>query len=122
MRRARLALLVLGLWLTAYGQTESPVLELGKPRLYKTATGRPQEHYVLLKAGQYARLPIAQHTVNVAVTVFDPAGKQLFTVDNGPIGDTEDVEFIVAASGRYRLRVTASEPHAPTGAYEITLV
>jgi hypothetical protein len=44
--------------------------------------GHPQEHYVLLKAGQYARLNITQHTVNIAVAIFDPAGKLLFTVDN----------------------------------------
>src|SRR5215510_13661662 len=122
MRRARLALfIVVGGWLTAQGQTESPVLELGKTRAYEITTGRSQEHYVLLRAGEYAWLHIKQHTVNIAVAVFDPSGKQLFALDNNSIGETEDVELIAAASGKHRLRVTTSEAHAPAGSYEITL-
>src|SRR5262249_23643056 len=43
--RVRLALsIVVGGWLTAQAQTESPVLELGKKRAYEITTGRPQEH------------------------------------------------------------------------------
>jgi tetratricopeptide (TPR) repeat protein len=120
--RARLALsIVVAGWLTAQGQTESPVLELGEKRAYEITTGRSHEHYVLLKAGEYARLRISQYTVNIAVAVFDPAGKQLFALDNNSIGDAEDVELIAAVSGKHRLRVTASEARAPAGAYEITL-
>ena len=119
---AQLALsIVVGGWLTAQAQNESPLLELGEKRAYEITTGRPQEHYVLLRAGQFAQLHITQHTVNIAVTVFDPAGKQLFALDNNSIGETEDVELIAAASGKHRLRVTASEAHAPAGSYEITL-
>src|SRR5215813_6394790 len=119
---AQLALsIVVGGWLTAQAQNESPLLELGEKRAYEITTGRPQEHYVLLRAGEFAQLQITQQTVNIAVGVFDPAGKQLFALDNNSIGDTEDVELIAAASGKHRLRVTASEPRAPTGSYEITL-
>jgi allophanate hydrolase subunit 1 len=70
--------MAVGGWLLGQGQTESPALELGR------------EHSVVLKAGQYARFRIVQHTVNVAVEVVDPAGKQLFALDNSPIGETED--------------------------------
>jgi CHAT domain-containing protein len=120
--RARLALsIIVCSWLTALAQTESPFSEPGQKRTYEIAAGHPQEHYVFLKAGQYARLHIAQNTVNVAVAIFDPTGKQLFTLDNNSIGETEDVEWIATASGRHRLRITASEAHAPSGAYEITL-
>jgi hypothetical protein len=59
--------------------------------------------------------------VNVAVAVFDPAGKPLFALDNNSIGEAEDVELIAATSGKYRLRVTASEAQSPAGRYEITL-
>ena len=119
---AQLALsIVVGGWPTVQAQTESPLLELGEKRAYEITTGRPQEHYVLLRAGQFTQLHITQHTVNIAVTVFDPAGKQLFALDNNSIGETEDVELIAAASGKHRLRVTASEAHAPAGSYEVTL-
>src|SRR5215470_13716022 len=100
--RARLALfIVLGGCLTAQGQTGSPVLELGKKRAYEITTDRSQEHDVLLRAGEYARLHITQLTVNIAVAVLDPAGKQVFALDNNSIGDTEDVEWIAASSGKH---------------------
>src|SRR5262245_11035618 len=119
---AQLALtIVVGGWLTAPAQTESPLLELGEKRVYEITTGRSHEHYVLLRAGEFAQLRITQHTVNIAVAVFDPAGKQLFALDNNSIGETEGVELIAAASGKHRLRVTTSEAHAPAGSYEIAL-
>jgi len=113
--------IVVGGWLTAQAQIESLLLELGEKHAYEITTGRSQEHYVLLRAGEFAQLHITQRTVNIAVAVFDPAGKQLFAFDNNSIGETEDVELIAAASGRHRLRVSASEAHAPAGSYEITL-
>jgi len=113
--------IVVGVWLTAQSQTESPVLELGEKRIYEITPGRSQEHYVLLRAGQYARVHITQQTVNVAVAAFDPAGQQLFALDNNSIGEDEDVELLATASGKHRLLVTTSEAHAPAGRYEITL-
>src|SRR5262249_61254455 len=90
--RARLALfIVLGGCLTAQGQTGSPVLELGKKRAYEITTDRSQEHDVLLRAGEYARLHITQLTVNIAVAVLDPPGEQLFHLDNNPHRNTQDV-------------------------------
>src|SRR5262249_30013743 len=51
-----------------------------------------------------------------------PAGKQLFALDNNSIGEAEEVEWIAATSGRYRLRITPSEAQARTGRYDITLI
>src|SRR5262249_23917035 len=45
----------------------------------------------------------------------------VFTVDNNSIGEAEYAELIGTAPGKYRVRVTASEPHAPTGWYQIAL-
>jgi CHAT domain-containing protein/tetratricopeptide (TPR) repeat protein len=112
---------VVAWWLSAQSQTEPPALQLGEKRECELTAGGSPEHSVSLSAGHYARLQIAQHTINVAVTVFDPAGKQLFALDNNSIGEPEDVEWIAATSGRYRLRITASEAQAPTGRYDITL-
>ena len=113
--------IVIAGWLFAQSQTGSSVLEPDTKRTFELPPGRSEDHYAFLMAGQYARFSIAQHTVNVAVAVFDPVGKQQFTLDDRPIGEAEDVELIAATSGRYRLRVTASEAHAPVGRYEITL-
>jgi tetratricopeptide (TPR) repeat protein len=59
---------------------------------------------------------------NLSDRLFDPNGKQQFTIDNNSIGETEDVELIAVTSGRYRLQITAAERHAPTGRYDITLI
>jgi len=75
--------------LFAQSQTESPALETGEKRSCELPAGRSQEHHVLLKAGQYARFNIVQHTVNVSVSVFDPTGKHQFVTDNAPIGETK---------------------------------
>jgi CHAT domain-containing protein/tetratricopeptide (TPR) repeat protein len=95
--------------------------DLGTTDACELTPGSSQEQYVLLRARQYARFNIKQHTVNVAVAVFAPAGPRLFVVDNYSIGETEVVEFIAPTSGKYRLRITASEAHAPAGQYEMTL-
>src|SRR5215469_16289363 len=113
--------IVLAAWLLAQSQTESPALDVGRTRVRDLTVDSPQDYYILLSAGQYARLNIAQHTVNVAVTVFNTAGKELFALDNTSIGEAEVVEFIAVTSGKYRVRVSASEAHAPAGRYEITL-
>ena len=101
--------------LSAQDEGGSPSLEQGKERSYELAADQSQEHYVLLRAGQYARFNITQHTVNVAVAVFDPAGKQLFALDNS--SDRGNRRCRVdrrCTPGKYRLRVTASEAHAPS--------
>ena len=65
--------------------------------------------------------PAEQLTINLAVRCFGPNGKGLFQADSYPIGDAEDAELIADVSGIYRLRLIASEPHAPDGLYRITL-
>src|SRR6476646_9669611 len=106
-------------WLFAQGQTEPSLLDLHQTRTGDLPAGGWREHHLLLRAGQYARVAITQHTLDIAVQVFDPTGKQQFVVDNNGIGEAENVELIAATSGNYCLRVTASERNAPAGRYEI---
>jgi tetratricopeptide (TPR) repeat protein len=121
-----LVLLALSIFIAGFlfsqSQTESPALETGVKRSCELPAGRSQEHHVLLEAGQYARVNIAQHTINVSVSVFDPTGKQQFVIDNTPIDEVEDVELIAITPGKYRLQVTAAETHASSLRYEITFV
>src|SRR5215831_1641800 len=91
--------IVLAGWLFAQSQTESSALKRGEKRSCELRAGRSQEHHVPLRAGQYARFNIAQHTVNVSVSVFDPTGKQQFVIDNAPIGEDENIELITVTSG-----------------------
>ena len=97
-------------------------LEPGKPRQCNLPVGQTQGYTVSMEAHQYARVSIAQRTVNVAVAVLNPAGGRHLSLDNYPIGDDEEVEWIAEIAGTYRLQITASETKAPAGQYEISLV
>src|SRR5215469_77066 len=100
---------------------EPPPLEPGNRIEFELAAREAKDHYFILHAGQYARITVRQHTTNVAVVVFDPGGRQLFTVNNNSVGESENAELIAATSGLYRVRVMVFEAHAPTGRYDITL-
>jgi CHAT domain-containing protein/tetratricopeptide (TPR) repeat protein len=121
MGLSALALLIVPVSLFAQSRTESPALELGRRYEFELRVGHWRDHCLVLKTGQYARVSIAQRTINVAVAIFDPAGNRQFFLDDSPIGDAEQVELIASAAGRYRLRVTTAEAHAPDGRYEIAL-
>lgn len=100
---------------------EPAPLEPDKKIEFELAAEKARDHYLVLRAGHYARISVTQHTTNVAVVVFDPIGHELFTANNNSIGEAEDAELIAAMSGRFRVRVMAFEAHAPTGRYDITL-
>ena len=96
------------------------VLEPSRTIQAELAAGQSHDYQLHLRAGEYARVVVQQQTVDVAVTCFGPDGQQLFVVDRQVIGDAETVEMTGEAPGAYRLRITPSEPHAPSGIYEIT--
>ena len=106
-------------WLPTLLLAALPVI--GETLRVELADGQQRDHNVSLQRGQYARLSVHQHTINIAVTVFDPSGKQLFMQDINSIGEAEDVELVAGVSGTYRVRVTPAERHVPKGVYEITL-
>ena len=85
------------------------------------AAGQSHGYQLALQAGQHARVRVEQRTVNVALVCFGPDGRELFAIDTFGIGDTEEAELIADTAGTYRLRLSASEPQAPNGRYQITL-
>ena len=96
-------------------------LERGKTTEGELAEGQSHEYSFTLQAGQYARVLVDQRSINIAVTVFAPDGKELFAGDSYPIGESESAEIIGESSGVFRLRLQASEPAAPKGRYTISL-
>ena len=101
--------------------TPAIVLEPKKTLQRQLAGGESHEYESTLPAGGYALLRTSQRSINLTVQPPGPGGEELFSADAFPIGDGEDVELIGQVSGRYRLRLTPSEPNAPVGEYEITL-
>jgi len=110
-----------GLFAAGSIAAESTQLEIGKTIERQLAGGQSHEYHFTLTAGQYARVSVEQHTINVAVAIVAPDGAEAFTVDTFGVGSPEPVEFIADTTGAYRLRVTASERKAPVGRYELSL-
>jgi len=96
-------------------------LEPGKTVGRELAEGQSHEYSFASEAGQYARIVVDQRSINIAVTVLTPDGKELFSGDSYAIGESESAEVITDLSGNFRLRITPSESHAPNGLYAITL-
>src|SRR5215813_1501879 len=96
-------------------------LEPGKAILRELAGGASHSYQLALGAGQYARVVVDQRRINVAVSVFDPAGKNLAEVDMFPIGDWETVSFVAEAADSYRLEVRSPDKAASGGTYEIKI-
>jgi CHAT domain-containing protein len=105
----------------AFGN-EATALTPGKALKPALAGGESHQYSFHLRSGEYARVVIEQRSVDVAVTCLAPGGQELFAADSAAIGDGENVELIAEADGEYRLRVAATESHAPVGQYEIELL
>ena len=110
-----------GLFAAGSIAAESTQLEIGKTIERQLAGGQSHEYHFTLTAGQYTRVLVEQHTINVAVAVANPDGTEAFAIDAYGLGTFEPVELIAGTTGAYRLRVTASEPKAPVGRYEVSL-
>ncbi len=85
------------------------------------AGGQSHEYYLHLESGQYAKLNLLQRSVNVSVTCLGPDGVKRFEVDSHSVGDTEIPELIADQSGTYRFVVTAPDPHALPGRYNVSI-
>ena len=117
-----LVLLALGEPATQTGTTVDAIpLQTDKAIEREIAAGQSHEYELTLQAEQHARVRVVQRTINVALVCFGPDGRELLAIDSFGIGDTEEAELIADKTGTYRLRLSASEPNAPRGRYQITL-
>ncbi|HKE04113.1 MAG TPA: hypothetical protein VKE91_08635, partial [Blastocatellia bacterium] len=55
---------------------ESPRLKLGKPVEREEAPGQTQAYRLKLRAGEFARVTVEQHGVDVALKLSGPNGEQ----------------------------------------------
>jgi CHAT domain-containing protein/tetratricopeptide (TPR) repeat protein len=98
-----------------------PLLEPDKTLDRELSGGESHQYLFALKAGEYAKVLVAQRSVNVAVECDGPDGKQVYAADSHVVGDTEVVQLVAEMSGTHGLRVTAPDKAAPMGRYSITL-
>ena len=103
-------------------QIEATFLEPGKPIEREMRGGEKHSYKVHAEAGQFVHVVALQKGIDVAVTLLDPSGKQLLTVDslNGSYGP-EPVSIIAEDSGDLQVDVSTASADAPPGHYQIQL-
>ena len=94
-------------------------LEVGKRVERALAAGESNAFEVVLEAGGVLRGEVQQHGIDVVVTIQDPAGKTLATIDD--TGDTsmERLDWTAPVSGSFRLVMRPFKPDAAPGRYEV---
>ncbi|MEE8523479.1 MAG: CHAT domain-containing tetratricopeptide repeat protein [Thermoanaerobaculia bacterium] len=105
----------------APAQTDAPEPLDAESRVESQLTGDEAHTYrVALHPGNFLRVEVVQREVDVAVTLYDPVGAALLTVDspNGPDGP-EDLAVVATSDGEHRLEVRA--PGGGGGSYELTV-
>jgi hypothetical protein len=105
--------------LAAQNNKETVALELGRPIERVLARGQSHSYRVALTAGQFLHVIVEGQAIDVAVTLYDPYGKEIVKA-NGPSGAREpaSVAAIAEATGVYELKVRAADDEAGRGRYK----
>jgi tetratricopeptide (TPR) repeat protein len=100
------------------GDEGAVMLSVGKPVERELKGGMQQSFQVSLSAGQFVRLVVAEKGIDVAASLFDPAGRKLREETSMSTIEGEAKIFWVAETGGvYRLSVGATQPDARPGSY-----
>ena len=83
--------------------------------------GETHRYRITLETGQYLNVVVEQLGVNVEVSLSDPTGKQIASVDWWWREGTEALWALVEATGDYTLKVSASSQPIETGKYRIKI-
>ena len=123
MKRLIRCLIVFGIALTAFAQSESVELTINKPLARELKAGESHNFQLKLAANQTAHIVVMQQGVDAQVNVYDPAGKLLIEMDspNGAQG-AEPVWLVNQPAGVYRVEVlpfTGEGQAGRGGKYEI---
>lgn len=82
--------------------------------------GESQTFEITLEGGHFIEVVVEQKGIDVSVSLNDPAGQTLLTVDSPVESRGREVVFAVAADwGIHRLRVIPVDPFAPFGIFQI---
>lgn len=99
------------------------VLEPGKPIEREMKGDELHSYEISLTEGQFIHLLVDQRGIDIVIKVFTPDGKQALEVNSRKdIPGPEAVLMITAASGDYRLELSAAEKNAPAGRYQASIV
>lgn len=102
---------------------EARALEQGRVQRGELRGGEKRSYQFSLSAGEFVRVAVEQHGVDLVAALLGPDGKELVEVDS-PFGaqGLEPVIWVAESAGVYRVEVRSLAADAPPGAYEIRLV
>lgn len=103
-------------------QLAPTILELGKPIEVELRGGETRAYKFHADAAQFIHAVVMQEGIDVVLTLYDPAGKQLAQTDslNGSQGP-EPISAIAESSGDFKLEVASFDKTASPGTYEVRL-
>jgi hypothetical protein len=121
--RALLATSSLIFSLLTIAAAQEQTLKVGTPIERQLAAGQSHDFSVTAEENIYVQLVVVQSGIDVVVRVSGPDGKSLgsFDTPNGNQGP-ENVSFVAATAGTYRINVTPLNQDATEGTYEIKII
>lgn len=124
----KLPALILVSFFTCFATTANAqgptTLQVGTPIERALGPGQVHEFTVKLEENTYMQVSVEQHGIDVIVKTFSPANKSLGEFDS-PTGTegSENVSFVAATAGTYRLTVGPLDPNDTTqGRYQIKIL
>ncbi len=96
-------------------------LEAGKTLEETLGGGEKHSYEIQAEAGQFLHVIVEQKGIDVALTLFDPGGKAIASMDspNGAFG-LEQISVIAAMNGKYRLEIAPGDKSAQPGNYSVS--
>ena len=109
--------------LTIIANAQDQTLQLGTPIDRQLGSGQSHTFNVTLEQNTFIQVVVEQRGIDVLVKVTNPEGKNLgdFDTPNGADGP-ENVSFVAATAGTYRLIVAPLSPETPEGQYTIKII
>ena len=102
------------------GIQEPVTLKLGKPVERELRGGESNSYKIHVEARQFLHVVVMQEAILVALTLLDPAGKEVAMMSNVAYGP-EPVSAIADAAGDFRLKVTMLSKDPAVGRYQAQL-
>ncbi len=114
------AVLLLSVCAVLAQTTEQPVLSEVSREL---KGGETHSYRITLATNQFLHAVVVQEGINIVTAAFSPDNKQL-TESDSPTGDwgLEPVTIVASTVGEYRVDVSAPDPKASPGRYQIKII
>jgi CHAT domain-containing protein len=90
-------------------------LDPAKPITQDVKGGESYKFELKAESGQFIWLAVDQDGINISLAVFDPAGKTISDADAYLAGFPEEILFISASAGTYRVEVRSPDKNAIPG-------